>query len=95
MPVSSAAREAAHAAGQDVSTWALAGGEDYELLFTASPDVSAEIQGILEERTGTPCSVIGRVVDEAEGTHLFLEYGTKMALPEGSVGWDHFASTRP
>jgi len=95
VPVSSAAREAAHAAGQDVSTWALAGGEDYELLFTASPDVSAEIQGILEERTGTPCSVIGRVVDEAEGTHLFLENGTKMALPEGSVGWDHFASARP
>ena len=94
LPISSAAKEMAHAAGQDVSKWALAGGEDYELLFTALPESAAEIQGIVTERTGTGCHVIGRVVDEAEGIQLRLENGKKIVMPEGFTGWDHFAGEK-
>ena len=95
LPISAAAKETAHAAGQDILKWALAGGEDYELLFTALPEFSTEIQSILKERTGTGCHVIGRVVDEAEGIQLCLENGKKTASPEGFTGWDHFAAPRP
>ncbi len=92
LPISAAAREAAQAAGQDVSRWALSGGEDYELLFTASPESADKIRNILKERTGTECHVVGRVVDEAEGIQLCLEDGRKTALPQGPAGWDHFAA---
>jgi thiamine-monophosphate kinase len=91
LPISSAAKEVAHASEQDVSSWALAGGEDYELLFTASPELSAEIQGILKERTGTWCHVVGRIVDEAQGLQVCLENGRKIVFSDGFGGWDHFA----
>jgi thiamine-monophosphate kinase len=94
LPISSAAKETAGAAGQDVSAWALAGGEDYELLFTASPDSSAAIQSILKDRIGTWCHVIGKVIDEAEDIQLFLENGEKMVSPEGFPGWDHFSAAQ-
>jgi len=92
LPISSAAREIARATGQDISSWALAGGEDYELLFTASPEFSAEVQRILRERTGIWSHVVGRIVDEAEGFQLCLENGRKMIFSEGFAGWDHFAA---
>jgi thiamine-monophosphate kinase len=92
LPISSAAKEVAHASGQDVTDWALAGGEDYELLFTASPESSAEIQGILKERTGTWCHVVGRIVDETQGLQVCLENGTKIVSFKGFAGWDHFAA---
>jgi thiamine-monophosphate kinase len=94
LPISSAAKEIAHASGQDVSEWALVGGEDYELLFTASPEFSAEIQGVLKTRTGTWCHLIGRIVDEAEGLQVCLENGRKIVFSDGFAGWDHFAAAR-
>jgi thiamine-monophosphate kinase len=94
LPISSAAKEIAHASGHNVSDWALTGGEDYELLFTASPESSAQIQGILGERTGTWCHVVGRIVDEAEGLQVCLENGTKIVFSQGFAGWDHFAGEK-
>ena len=38
LPLSDAARAVAEALGKDPLEWALSGGEDYELLFTAPPD---------------------------------------------------------
>ena len=94
LPISSAAKEIARAYGQDIAGWALAGGEDYELLFTASPQFSAEVQRILKERTGTWSHVVGRIVDEAEGLQLCLENGRKIVFSEGFTGWDHFAAAK-
>jgi thiamine-monophosphate kinase len=91
LPISSACKEAAHVVGEDVSGWALAGGEDYELLFTVSPESSVEIQEKVKERTGTCCHVVGKILDETEGIRLCLDDGGKISLSEGSSGWDHFA----
>jgi thiamine-monophosphate kinase len=91
LPISPASREAAHAVGEDVYRWALAGGEDYELLFTLSPEFSTEIQARVNERTGTCCHVVGKILDEAEGIQVCLDDGRKIPLSEGSVGWDHFS----
>jgi thiamine-monophosphate kinase len=95
LPVSSACKEVAQVAGEDVSLWALTGGEDYELLFTISPEASTEIQEIIEERTGTRCHIVGRILDAREGIQVCLDDGKRMSLPEGSAGWDHFGSQEP
>jgi thiamine-monophosphate kinase len=94
LPISSAAKEIARAAGQDVSMWALTGGEDYELLFTASPENSADIQKVMKEETGTLCHVVGRIIDETERIHLCLENGRKIVFSEDFAGWDHFAGAK-
>jgi thiamine-monophosphate kinase len=94
LPISSACKEAAHILGEDVSGWALAGGEDYELLFTVSPDSSTKIQEIVRERTGTVCHVVGKILDESEGIQVCFDDGRKILFPEDSAGWDHFAGER-
>jgi thiamine-monophosphate kinase len=54
LPVDPAAAEAARSIGEDASMLALGGGEDYELLFTASeappPDVATRIGSIVRGR---------------------------------------------
>jgi thiamine-monophosphate kinase len=68
---------------------ALAGGEDYELLFTSSDDqMLREWQG---ER-GEIVTRIGVATDPDEGIQLHLRDGTKRVL--SSVGWDHFTGER-
>ena len=90
LPISSPAKEVACAAGGDVLTWALTGGEDYELLFTVLPESSAEIQRVVEEQTGTQCHVIGRIVEAAVGIQLYTQNGRKVPFSDGPAGWDHF-----
>jgi thiamine-monophosphate kinase len=91
LPISSACKEVAEVAGEDAAGWALSGGEDYELLFTVSPESSTGIQEMIEKRTGTRCHVVGRIIDEKEGIQVCLDDGRKLSLPEESAGWDHFA----
>ena len=65
---------------------ALAGGEDYELLFTGSTEVIDEVRRLLP----CPTSVIGDIVSDEPGKVIFLdEHGRKTELEK--EGWDHFA----
>lgn len=60
----------------------LAGGEDYELLFTIAPDREKRLC-----RTGMAYHIIGRI---AKGRRLRLqENGRRLRLP--ALGFDHFA----
>lgn len=59
---------------------ALHGGDDYELLFTASPSVR-----VPSRLAGTPVHPVGELVEGAPG-HLFFE-----GEPLRPAGWDHFA----
>jgi thiamine-monophosphate kinase len=89
LPISPAGREAARAAGQVASDWALTGGEDYELMFTVAADSADRIRGELEAGIGTPCRVIGRIVAAEQG--VLLRFPDGSARPPGAVsGWDHF-----
>ncbi len=73
----------------------LAGGDDYELLFTAAPERRAEVQAI-GTRLGLPLSRIGHI--EAEpGLRLWrgpLDGGADAALPQAVpnrwASFDHF-----
>ncbi len=70
---------------EDYLKLALAGGEDYELLFTGSPEVVDRLRGSLP----CPTSVIGEIVSDEPGKIMLLdEHGEEIKLEK--EGWDHF-----
>lgn len=88
LPISDAARAIAEAVGADPLEWALFGGEDYELLFTAPPDRADILAWRVQEETGTPVTVIGEITPPEDGLSLLRADGTRLPLRKG--GWDHF-----
>lgn len=70
---------------QQALTMALAGGEDYELLFTAPEGVVERVQA----RSEVPITAIGRIVEGDAGLVRALdEQGRE--LPVEKIGWRHF-----
>jgi len=66
---------------------ALSGGEDYELLFTGSPEVISNVSKVVS----CPITVIGEVVADKEcGVVLLDSKGNPFHLNKG--GWDHFVT---
>ncbi len=63
---------------------ALSGGEDYELLFTAPPDVLENTVRALR----VPVHVIGRIVEGPPSVTVMDPCGRRVNLAAG--GWDHF-----
>jgi thiamine-monophosphate kinase len=70
--------------------FALSGGDDYELCFTAPPERGAEIASAFE-RLGLRASRIGRI-GTGEGVRVLDAEGNPIdTLP---AGWQHFATSR-
>ena len=65
---------------------ALYGGEDYELLFTASKTVIAQVKRVLNY----PVTVIGETVEEALPNRVTLVDGKGNVIPYKKGGWEHF-----
>jgi len=66
---------------------ALSGGEDYELLFTGSPEVVAQVK----KAASCPITVIGEIVAGKRGEVTLVDrQGNPFHL--NKVGWDHFAT---
>lgn len=63
---------------------ALNGGEDYELLFTIDEADETKLANI------TDVTVIGKVLEQSEGTKLLTKGGNKIALT--AQGWKHFGN---
>jgi thiamine-monophosphate kinase len=87
LPVSPATRRAAELFGESAWRWAVAGGEDYELCFTAPSDMAPAVAGRVTAETGTPVSVIGEIRPAAEGVR-FLDSGGRPV--EVGPGFEHF-----
>ena len=68
---------------------ALAGGEDYELLFTTGDEQKLRDW---PDGQGVAVTRIGVVTESSQGVKLHLREGTERALD--SAGWDHFQSKR-
>lgn len=81
LPLSTAARDLPGA--RDA---ALSGGDDYELLFTASPERRAEIAA-LARRLDVPLTRIGAI---REGSELSILDASGQAIVPPSKGWQHF-----
>lgn len=60
---------------------ALNGGEDYELLFTLSPEDAQKL------KNDPDFTVIGEIIEAAEGANLLTTGGSKIALQ--AQGWEH------
>jgi thiamine-monophosphate kinase len=83
IPIAKATREVYP---EDAFNLALTGGEDYELLFTAPPEVMD--QAIKSIRKSTPI-IIGTIVSGTPGSIVLVDsLGQNQPIPEGS--WDHF-----
>jgi thiamine-monophosphate kinase len=68
---------------------ALAGGEDYELLFTVPPERVEAIKRLAQE-LGTPMTMIGEITGAADGVMLIGADGRKVHVEQ--KGHDHFKS---
>ena len=84
LPVASDTREFLEPLGQDPAILAATGGEDYELLISAS----ASTLDALAESVQAPVTIIGEVTD---GADVVLQHGNEAV--EDLSGWDHFSAT--
>jgi thiamine-monophosphate kinase len=91
LPVPRGLADAAHEAGDDPTAWTLAGGEDYELLFTAAPEFDPYAPG-LAARLDVPLTRIGEILPQAEGRWILDRGGHRRPL--APHGWDHFPRRR-
>lgn len=86
LPLAPLTRDAASGMGRDVLQWALAGGEDYQLLFTASP----EARGDLSDLAGQGMITRIGTIDEGSGVRL-VEGGPDPRIRDISyLGYEHF-----
>ena len=85
IPIHPATRQIADELQDDALTWALNGGEDYQLLFTISKE---EYKAIADNKE---ISVIGEITDMEEGLLLNDIYGMTIDLTS-IKGFDHFSS---
>jgi len=72
--------------GDQTLKLALAGGEDYELLFTASSEVITRVK----QAIACPVTIIGEIVAGKAEIALIDSRGRPFDL--GKTGWDHFAA---
>lgn len=81
---------AARLTGCDAQRWAVSGGEDYELLFTADPGDSVHLARIAEQ-CGQSLFPVGTIVAGA-GVTLIRERadGTSEEIAVAYQGFDHF-----
>jgi thiamine-monophosphate kinase len=88
LPIAEATRAVARAAGADPRVWAVSGGEDYELCFTAPPEAARALAARVSRDTGTAVSVVGEMRSAAEGLRFVDHAGRPVAV---RPGFDHFA----
>lgn len=87
LPVSRLLENAATEFGEDIFDWILAGGEDYQLLFTTGAADEQELLRLVSEKSGPAISCIGRITEESG---VFLCNGSERR-EISYQGYDHFA----
>ena len=87
LPVSEDLRHFCRRFGRTAQEMALAGGEDYTLLVTASADRAADISDEFQRKIGRPLYEIGEIT---ESPRLEIVAADGSAAPLSPAGWDHF-----
>ncbi len=82
IPLSDEASRLGAVIGYDPVSWALTGGEDYQLLFTMAPDIFEAVSRL------RPVVRIGTVTAESLGEVYMISQGKRERLYPG--GYDHF-----
>ncbi len=89
LPISPACRAYALNVKQDPVMLALAGGEDYELLFTVPSRQSARFERAARANR-IRVTRVGRMVASGRGLHMIMSSGRRQPLP--FVSYEHFRS---
>lgn len=87
VPVAASAAAAARALGEDARQYALAGGEDFELLVAVAPRAFAHLASRFRARFGRALAYLG-VASEERALRVVID-GRERDLAR--TGWDHFA----
>ena len=87
VPVAASALAAARALGEDPSAFALAGGEDFELLFTVDARAFSHLATRFRAHLGRPLHRVGTI--QADEALVVVNQGE--AQPLRRSGWEHFA----
>ena len=87
LPVSGQLKSAAERTGYHILDWVLKGGEDYQLLWTVSPDHEQELRRLVFEKTGRETFCIGKII---AGQGVFLSDGVNRE-DVSFQGYDHFS----
>jgi thiamine-monophosphate kinase len=78
--------------GGEALTFALSGGEDFELLFAVASCDAEKVARAVKDATGTPVSVIGEAVPPEEGIRIRRE--GEGWTPLAAAGYEHFRGQR-
>jgi thiamine-monophosphate kinase len=87
LPLSQSFRDHMTVSSAESRSLSLAGGEDYELLFTAPPEKMPAVFRMMEQM-GTPVTEIGAVTAERR---LSVIGSDGEEIPFGRMGYDHFS----
>ena len=88
LPISLAMRRVAAACDREPWQLAIEGGEDYELCLTVPSARVDALTAAVEQKTGTPLSVVGEILAPEQGRWLVLEDGQE--VPLAAKGWQHW-----
>lgn len=86
IPISPEAIQTAEMLGKKAVDYALYGGEDFQLVFTITPE---KYNLLTEVDLGVKVTAVGKVVEKAEGVSLLDRKGCKMVLKPH--GFNHFS----
>jgi thiamine-monophosphate kinase len=90
IPVSQELRDFCTRFDFDPIDYALAGGEDYNLLCTITPESADQIANAFTKEFKRPLFKIGKITAEKQ---IALVYPGAKTRPISSTGWDHFRTT--
>lgn len=85
VPVAQSAQAIAQSRGEDAQTFALAGGEDYELLVAVNARAFGYLSSRFRKRFGRALLAVGRM---REGSGVFVHKGGREEAL-APAGWDH------
>ncbi|HWI17917.1 MAG TPA: thiamine-phosphate kinase [Vicinamibacterales bacterium] len=88
LPIEPGAREWWTSRGEDAELRAIAGGDDYELLFAVPPKSGRALRAVGRQISDPPLTKIG-VFTKAPGSLVVVRGNEEHALPEG---FEHFAN---
>ena len=68
--------------------YAFSGGEDYELIFTTTPQNADELRNKIQREVGVPVTIVGEITT---GSNLIFEKN-EQNYEFHTQGWNHFSS---
>ena len=83
IPIDQSTYDTARSFKMDPTTYTMNGGEDYELLFTISPDAYEKVKNLAE------ITVIGHMTEKGEGVRLITRSGPVVPIEAQEIGRAH------